>query len=296
VFRVGSYQTLSYRNSLFVDNGDACAQAGDAHAVSNGHNVFDGTPSSDCNLTASDAVVADAHVSALGDHGGPTDTVLPLAGSAAIDAAATPYCPGKDARGIARPFGAECDIGAVELAPPAATTGPADAVTASSAVLGGSVDGHGFGPVASRFEWGTTASYGHITPGTSSATSAGAVRETLAGLPSATTIHYRLVATTSEGTTTGGERTFTTAASATPNPPPVAAATTCKVPRLRGLRIARAKRRLVASGCKVGHVRRIWSHRVKRHHVVGTRPKAGAELPTTAPVRIRVSRGRRPRA
>lgn len=295
VFRVGSEQTVSYRSSLFVDNGGACAQGGLAHAVSNGHNVFDGTPSSDCNLIASDATVADAHVSALGNHGGPTDTVLPLANSAAIDAAATPYCPGTDARGIVRPFGAGCDVGAVELAPPAVTTGSAGSVTGSSAVLSGSVDGHGLGPVTSRFEWGPTASYGHFTGVTSSATTAAAVSETLGGLPAGTTIHYRLIATTYDGTATGGDRTFTTTAPGSSSPPPVStpAATTCKVPRLRGLKLARAKHKLVAAGCKVGHVRRVWSRRIKRRHVVGTRPRAGTELPATTSVRLRVSRGRR---
>lgn len=52
----------------------------------------------------------------LQDNGGPTPTMLPGAGSAAIDAIAPPDCTqAVDQRGMARPWGAGCDIGAVEV-------------------------------------------------------------------------------------------------------------------------------------------------------------------------------------
>jgi len=41
-----------------------------------------------------------------------------LAGSPAIDAGNPSNCPGTDQRGVARPFGAGCDIGAFESSPP----------------------------------------------------------------------------------------------------------------------------------------------------------------------------------
>ena len=41
-----------------------------------------------------------------------------LSGSPALDAADAAFCPPTDQRGIARPFGAGCDIGAFESAPP----------------------------------------------------------------------------------------------------------------------------------------------------------------------------------
>lgn len=50
---------------------------------------------------------------ALGDHGGSTPTHLPLPGSPAIDHFSG--CSGTDQRGESRPFGAACDIGAVEV-------------------------------------------------------------------------------------------------------------------------------------------------------------------------------------
>jgi hypothetical protein len=54
----------------------------------------------------------------LADYGGPTLTMALLAGSPAIDAADTAFCPTTDQRGHARPFGAGCDIGAFESSSP----------------------------------------------------------------------------------------------------------------------------------------------------------------------------------
>lgn len=52
----------------------------------------------------------------LQDNGGPTPTMLPDAGSAAIDAIAAADCGATtDQRGVTRPQGAGCDIGAVEV-------------------------------------------------------------------------------------------------------------------------------------------------------------------------------------
>jgi hypothetical protein len=52
----------------------------------------------------------------LADNGGFTQTHLPLAGSLAIDHAG-PGCPATDQRGVTRPQGAACDVGAVEVRP-----------------------------------------------------------------------------------------------------------------------------------------------------------------------------------
>ena len=54
----------------------------------------------------------------LQDNGGPTPTMSPGAGSAAIDAIALADCTvPADQRGMRRPWGAGCDIGAVEVTP-----------------------------------------------------------------------------------------------------------------------------------------------------------------------------------
>ena len=83
-------------------------------ATSHGHNL-----SSDSGggvLTApSDQVDTDPELGPLQDNGGPTFTHELLAGSPAIDAGpAAETCPGTDQRGVGRPQGAACDIGALE--------------------------------------------------------------------------------------------------------------------------------------------------------------------------------------
>ncbi len=110
----GSGVTLT--GSLVTANG--C----DGAIASGGGNVADAT----CLATpaAGDAIAPAAPVSGLGDHGGPTDTLLPLAGSPAIDRSAGP-CPDTDQRGVARPQGGGCDAGAVELEVDAAPPAPA---------------------------------------------------------------------------------------------------------------------------------------------------------------------------
>jgi hypothetical protein len=51
----------------------------------------------------------------LQDNGGPTRTIALLGGSPAIDAAVAANCPATDQRGISRPQGTGCDVGAFEL-------------------------------------------------------------------------------------------------------------------------------------------------------------------------------------
>lgn len=50
----------------------------------------------------------------LANNGGFSRTYFPLAGSPAIDNGANAGCPATDQRGVSRPIGASCDIGAVE--------------------------------------------------------------------------------------------------------------------------------------------------------------------------------------
>lgn len=70
-----------------------------------------------CFAGASDQVVADAGLAPLANNGGPTQTHALLAGSPAIDTADAAICPDTDQRGILRPQGGGCDVGAYEIAP-----------------------------------------------------------------------------------------------------------------------------------------------------------------------------------
>jgi hypothetical protein len=88
-----------------------------------GHNL---EGASDCGLTgAGDLHNADPLLGALANNGGESDTRALGIGSPAIDTADAAACPATDQRGIARPQGAGCDIGAFELAKPAAAPPPA---------------------------------------------------------------------------------------------------------------------------------------------------------------------------
>jgi hypothetical protein len=62
------------------------------------------------------ATKAQLALGSLGDHGGPTRTYLPAAGSIAIDAGTYYGCYGseEDQRGYARSTGSACDVGSVE--------------------------------------------------------------------------------------------------------------------------------------------------------------------------------------
>ena len=68
-----------------------------------------------CTPVATDQVIADAMLGTLADNGGPTLTHALLPGSAAIDKAVASACPAVDQRGVTRPQGAGCDVGAVEV-------------------------------------------------------------------------------------------------------------------------------------------------------------------------------------
>ena len=59
-------------------------------------------------------ITADPMLGTLGDYGGFTQVIPLLAGSSAIDAGDDTVCPDADQRGMARPQGTHCDIGAYE--------------------------------------------------------------------------------------------------------------------------------------------------------------------------------------
>jgi parallel beta-helix repeat protein len=96
-----------------------------------------------------------------------------------------------------------------------ATTSAATGVTSSAATLNGSVNLEGQS-TTSRFQYGTTTSYGNIAPASrgpaGSGTSTVNESASLSGLQPGTTYHYRLTATNASGTTNGSDQTFTTAA------------------------------------------------------------------------------------
>ena len=121
-----------------------------------------GNMSSDgsCNFTAPGSLNNTAPIlGPLADYGGPTPTMALLAGSPAIDAGLPANCLATDQRGVARPFGAACDIGAFESAAPYTVLGritgyvpPFGSATVSSGLQSAVADAageyalHGFAP------------------------------------------------------------------------------------------------------------------------------------------------------
>jgi hypothetical protein len=124
---LNGYQDFLFGAGLFSTNGTATilnsiiahnlsGSNGFGTFVDGGHNISSDASfhfSAPGSLNNTDPVL-----SPLADFGGPTPTMALLAGSPALDAADSANCPATDQRGIARPFGAGCDIGAFESAPP----------------------------------------------------------------------------------------------------------------------------------------------------------------------------------
>ena len=102
-------------NSIVADNGDYdCQVEGGVLAVltSGGNNVF---RDESCIPVPSDTVGENPQLGPLENNGGPTQTQELLPGSPAIDAADEAACPASDQRGVVRPQGTGCDVGAFEL-------------------------------------------------------------------------------------------------------------------------------------------------------------------------------------
>jgi len=72
-----------------------------------------------------------------------------------------------------------------------------------------------------------------------------------------------------------------------PPPPPPAR---CRVPRVIGLRLAAAKRRIRARHCSTGRVRRARARRALRGRVINQSPRAGAVKRRGFPVKLVVGR------
>jgi alpha-tubulin suppressor-like RCC1 family protein len=95
--------------------------------------------------------------------------------------------------------------------PPLVSTGAASAVTATGAVLAGTVDARG-SQTAFVFEYGTTTAFGSLSAVDNAGRGSGwqSVTLPLAGLAPNTTYLYRLVASNADGTATGSVASLTT--------------------------------------------------------------------------------------
>jgi hypothetical protein len=106
-----------------------------------------------------------------------------------------------------------------DAVPPTATTLPATARRATSAVLQARINPNG-STTTYKFEYGPTANYGRSIPIPAASVGAGPVDETvsleLTGLQPDTTYHYRVVAQNPHGVTSGSDVVFGTRPSSSP--------------------------------------------------------------------------------
>jgi hypothetical protein len=188
-----------------------CGVKSPATITSVGHNIDNEDA---CGFHATgDLVNVEPLLDPLADNGGPVTTMALQPGSPALGGASPAGCPSTDARGVLRPAGTGCDIGAFELATPIAITGAASAIATGSAVLAGTATNPDLRAGTVTFEWGTGTAYGSKSPAQpiAAATRAAGFSGSAAGLAAATTYHYRVVVTNPAGTAFGADRTFTTA-------------------------------------------------------------------------------------
>ena len=118
----GSVQTTVNETLVAENTVQNFAVRGDAQLISEGHNLDSDGSSGFVNGTMGDLVGSapaplNPRIGPLADNGGPTATHALLRGSPAVDAGNCPAGSGAavDQRGVRRPQGAACDIGAFEL-------------------------------------------------------------------------------------------------------------------------------------------------------------------------------------
>lgn len=108
---------MRFSNTLMFDNGgagddcDAAEFGGNSTYQSRG-----GTLTDQGNTSCPRDLSGDPLLGALASNGGPTQTRLPAASSIALNNGDNARCAATDQRGVVRPQGTQCDIGAVERA------------------------------------------------------------------------------------------------------------------------------------------------------------------------------------
>ena len=271
--------TMSSKNTI-IAGGTATSSTencgGPGTINSTGFNIED---RNQCGFASTgDQVNTDPLLGPLQNNGGQTDTQAPPLDSPPIDHGNPAGCTDPsntsltvDQRGLARPQGLACDVGAYELQPvaPAATAAPTTGIGTAAATLNGMINSHGF-QTSWHFDYGPTIAYGSSTPIQTLVSGTEPVSVTIAGLLPSTTYHFTLIASTSGGTTETVDQTFTTApgpggspsstGGAPPGPgvsgaqPP--APTAVQAPMLGPIAIAPSAFRAAASGASIARTRR----------------------------------------
>lgn len=138
----GDFSEYEVVNTIIADNtGSEVEEPGQCTETfeSLGHNMETQEPEGEvrCFEAASD-LIADPLLGELANNGGETDTMALPVGSPAVDAGDSALCLPTDQRGVARPVGNGCDIGAFEYAaPPPAPPKTTTTTPSAPPVVGG---------------------------------------------------------------------------------------------------------------------------------------------------------------
>jgi hypothetical protein len=103
---------MTVKNTIIANGAGASVCAGNAFEPASTNNLTDDTT---CGATFTQKTLLELALTPLANYGGSTPTFGLTTASAAFNAANGAACPTTDQRGVARPQGLQCDIGASEL-------------------------------------------------------------------------------------------------------------------------------------------------------------------------------------
>ncbi len=205
IYNAAAAGTLTIHNTIVTGSlaGGNCA--GSMSAFSGANNL-----ANDATCGSSFTNSASINLGTFGSNGGSTQTIPLLSSSVALNAGSG--CEATDQRGVSRPQGSACDIGAYEQQLPTAVTGSASTIGYDTATLAGTVNANNASTTV-FFQYGETDSYGTsvaASPSTVTGGSDTSVSVVLSDLTPGTTYHYRVTGQNLAGTAYGSDATFTT--------------------------------------------------------------------------------------
>jgi hypothetical protein len=224
-----------------------CATEESGTITSFGYNLENG---SECGFTSTgdlQGVNPEFSPNALSNNGGNTETLAPALTSRAVNAIPTSFefCNGTDQRGVARPQGSGCDMGAVEYeqvsskapGPPIVSNVHVVSVTTTTATIGFTINPNG-ADTTYVVDYGPSTSYGEETERVNIGETAGeqSLTRTITGLQSNHTYHFAVVATNALAATgaRSADQPFTTPAATFASLPEPALGKTANVEPVSG--------------------------------------------------------------
>jgi CSLREA domain-containing protein len=210
---------LALKNSIF-GNSSTSGDCVNFYGTTTGNNNLFSDLTNTCDLTATGNLIGvSPQLGPLANNGGSTLTMLPSPGSPAIDAGSGSECPSFDQRGISRPQGDSCDIGAVESIPTSVfsitpSSRPADGVAQANIRLSGTRANQ---PV--RFSSNRGGGIDQISPARGTTNASGVLTATISSRTPGPAYISAIDPATGQNLAIGASEYFTSAGN--PLPPPV---------------------------------------------------------------------------